>query len=276
MLILQQAVILHGYRGIKSLAIVATTVLLAACGPGVTGTPPLAAPGSPPTATATATIVWFPPTNTPTPGPILAAASTPVMKPDIGNLILSDDFSVPSRWNIATSNQASVAVDSNQLTVAVQPGIAPVVSFRIGQVFGNMYVEITAEPSLCRGEDDYGLVFRAPNNVAYYRFALACNATVGADRVSLSSTRVLQAPIASADAPPGAPGQVRLGVWAVGKEFHFFLNGHYQFSTTDASYGSGAIGVFAHAAGSSPVTVAFSDLAVYAVPDQPTLTPQAP
>lgn len=225
---------------------------------------------------ATATIVWFPATATTTPGPAATAEAIPDMKPGIGNVIFTDDFSSPSAWNTASSEQASVTVDSNRLTVAVQPGIAPVVSFRSGQVFSDMYVEITAEPSLCRGEDDYGLAFRAPNNVAYYRFALACNGTVGAQRVSLSSIRVLQPPIASGDVPPGAPGQVRLGVWADGQDLHFFLNQRYQFSVQDKSYASGAIGVFAHAGGSTPVTVTFSDLAVYAVTYQPSPTPPAP
>jgi hypothetical protein len=198
------------------------------------------------------------------------------MKPGIGSLVLADDFSSSAVWDVAASDQASAAVEENRLTIAAQPGVAPVVSFRRGQVFGNMYAEITAEPSLCRDADDYGLVFRAPNNIAYYRFALACNGTAGAERISLASTRVLQPPLASGDVPAGAPGQARLGVWAAGQEFHFFLNGRYQFSAMDRSYPAGAIGVFAHAAGTSPVTVAFSDLKVYAVTYSPPPTPLAP
>lgn len=274
--ILQQAVILHGFPRIKRLTLVATAALLGACAPGASGTGPLSPSITPSPAAPTSTIVWFPATSTATPGPIFAPEPTPDMKPDVGQLLLADDFSVPAHWNTASSNLASVALDSNHLTIAVQPGTAPVVSFRVGQVFSDMYAEVTAQPSLCRGGDDYGLVFRAPNNVAYYRFALACNGTVGADRISLASIRVLQAPISSADAPPGAPGQVRLGVWAVGQEFRFFLNGHYQFSAEDKSYASGAIGVFAHAAGPSPVTVTFSDLAIYSVAKGPAITPQAP
>jgi hypothetical protein len=198
------------------------------------------------------------------------------MKPGIGSLVLADDFSSSAVWNVAASDQASVAVDGNRLTIAVQPGVVPVASFRRGQVFSDMYAEITAQPSLCQGADDYGMVFRAPNNVAYYRFALACNGTAGAERISLSSARVLQPPLASGDVPAGAPGQVRLGVWAAGQEFHFFLNGRYQFSAIDKSYPAGAIGVFAHAAGTSPVTVVFSDLEVYSVTYKPPPTPLAP
>ena len=90
-------------------------------------------------------------------------------KPGVGDIVLSDDFSSPADWNTAVADQASVAVTEGGLTIAAQPGIAPIASFRQGQVFSDMYVEVTARPSLCRGPDAYGLVFRAPNNVAYYR-----------------------------------------------------------------------------------------------------------
>ena len=187
------------------------------------------------------------------------------MKPGIGQLMLTDDFSSATAWNTAASDQGAVAVSDNRLTIAVQPGDVPVASFRGGSTFADMYMEITARPSLCRDGDDYGLLFRAPNDVAYYRFAVSCNGTATADRVSRGTSHLLQSPKPSADVPVGAPGEVRLGVWAVGSEFRFFLNGHYQFAANDKNYGSGGIGVFAHAAGDTPATVTFSDLAVYAV-----------
>ena len=74
---------------------------------------------------------------------------------------------------------------------------------------------------------------------------------------------MLQPPTPSADVPVGAPGEVRLGVWALGTEFRFFLNGRYQFTASDVSYRTGGLGVFAHAAGDTPVTVTFSNLSVY-------------
>jgi hypothetical protein len=240
-------------------------VILSACAP-VAGDQVQAIEAS--TATApptTATIQWFPPTVTPSPGAVLVREPTPEMKPGVAGELLTDDFSSPDLWNTAVSDQAAVTVADNRLTIAVQPAIAPVTSFRSGQVFSDLYMEITARPSLCRGGDEYGLVFRAPNNSAYYRFALACNGTASAQRVSPGSSRILQAPTASGDVPLGAPGEVRLGVWAVGPQMHFFLNGRYQFEVTDTSYPAGGIGVFAHAAGGSPVTVTFSDLAVYSV-----------
>jgi hypothetical protein len=212
-----------------------------------------------------AAVTWFPVTSTatrvqhPTPAPTLNP------RPDVGGLLLGDDFTSASNWNTAVADQASVALTPDGLTIAAQPGVAPVASFRQGFIFSDVYAEVTARPSLCRSGDSYGLLFRAPNNVAYYRFALECDGTAAADRVSFGSPRVLQPPTLSGDAPVGVPGSVRLGVWALGHEFRFFLNDKFQFSATDESYSVGGLGVFAAAGGDTPVTVTFSDLAVYSV-----------
>lgn len=221
------------------------------------------------------TVIWFPPSTTPTPQHFPTQAPTPERKPGVGGTILSDDFSSPGPWNPAVSDQAGVNIEGNQLTIAAGAG-QYAYRVRQGSVFTDFYAEITARPSLCRGADTYGLLFRAPNNVAYYEFALACNGTASVERLSVGVPRELQVPTPSADVPPGAPGEVRIGVWASGSDLRFFLNGRYQFSVDDRNYPSGAVGVFASSAGNTPVTVTFSDLVVRAVdyaPPTPTPLP---
>jgi hypothetical protein len=210
------------------------------------------------------TIVWFPPTETPTALTVVTRPPTPERKPGIGPLLLVDDFSAADPWNPAVSEDASVDVSRNRLTIAVQPGV---IAFRVrkGLTFTNFYAEMTARTSLCRNGDEYGLLFRAPNNVAYYAFVLSCNGTARVERVRLGRPYSLQPAMPSADVPPGAPGEVQLGVWVSGPEMRFFLNGHYQFGLTDSSYKSGAVGAFARSVGTTPVTVLFSDLSVYEV-----------
>jgi hypothetical protein len=213
----------------------------------------------------TATIVWFPPSATPSAVALPSKQPTPERKPGVGNLLLSDSFSSASFWNPAISDEASIDVSRNRLTIAVQPGVN---AFRVrqGPVFTDFYAEITARPSLCRGADQYGLLFRARNNVAYYGFVLSCNGTAGVERFRLNNRpTVLQSGLPSADVPPGAPGEVRLGVWVSGKDMRFFLNGRYQFTVSDGTYGAGGVGAFARSAGDTPVTVTFSDLAVFDV-----------
>lgn len=219
------------------------------------------------------TVVWFPPSATPTLQRFPTKAPTPEQKPGIGSVILTDDFSSPDPWNPASSDQAGISLHQNQLAIAASAG-QYAYRVRQGSIFKNFYAEITARPSLCRGADEYGLLFRAPNNVAYYQFALTCNGTAGVQRLSVKTPHELQPFTPSADVPPGAPGQVRIGVWAAGPDLRFFLNGRYQFSVTDRNYLTGAVGVFAQSATDTPVTVTFSDLVVYDVNYvPPTLTP---
>lgn len=221
------------------------------------------------------TIVWFPPSATPGPQTLSTTAPTPEQKPGVGSAIFTDDFSSPILWNTAISDQATVDVSRNRLTIAAQPGIY-ILSMRQGVTLSNFYGEITAKPSLCQGKDDYGMLVRAPNNVAYYRFALSCDGTARVERISGGKRALLQSPMPSGDVPPGAPGEVLIGVWAVGSELRFFLNGRYQFSVNDKNYSSGALGVFAHAAGDTPVTVTFSDLVVYDVTYSPPMKTPKP
>lgn len=254
------------------LLILVCGLLLTACSGNVQAI--ITATPRPPTATPpqTPTTVWFPPTATPTPPPIRTQPPTPEMLSGLGGLIAMDDFTDPGEWNTAVSDEGSASVSRERLTLAVQPGVY-MVSLQREMVLGNFYAEITAKPSLCRGEDEYGFLVRA-SAATYYRFALTCNGQAHAERISLRERHDLQEPIISGDVPPGAPGEVRIGVWAAGPELRLFLNGRYQFTITDRNLSSGTVGVFAHALGTTPVTVTFSDLRVRAVDyTPPTKTP---
>lgn len=221
----------------------------------------------------TATIVWFPPSATPTPQTLSTKAPTPEMRPGLGAELITDDFSQPILWETAVSDEASAEIQSNRLTLAVQSQVY-MTSLRTDLFIEDYYAEITALPSLCRGEDSYGILVRA-NGGSYYRFALACNGTVRAERVSNSIRLVLQQPLASGDVPPGAPGQVRIGIWAVDRELRLFLNGRFQFSINDPSFPIGTIGVFVRSAGETAAVVSFTDLVIQEVDyNLPTATPQ--
>jgi hypothetical protein len=185
---------------------------------------------------------------------------------------LTDDFSDPTLWDIAASSQASSEIITNGITLAVQSDVY-MISLRHDLIIDDYYAEITARPSLCRAEDSYGLLVRA-NGGTYYRFALSCNGTVRADRLTNGARLNIQKPLASGDVPPGAPGEVRIGVWAVGAEMRLFLNGRYQFSIKDPSFPIGTLGVFVNSAGDTAAVVSFSDLVLqYINYIPPTKTP---
>ena len=236
----------------------------------VTATPP------PPTPTPlrTPTIVWFPATSTPTPQPVRTQPPTPEMLLGLGELIAIDDFSDPGEWDTAVSNDGSASISRDRLTLVAQPDVY-MVSLQRQLVLGNFYAELTARPSLCRGEDEYGFLVRA-SAVTYYRFALTCNGQAHAERISQRERHILHEPVFSGDVPPGAPGEVRIGVWAYGSELRLFLNDRFQFSFTDSNISSGTVGVFARAAGETPVTVAFSNLRVHAVEYAPPTSTSVP
>jgi hypothetical protein len=248
-----------------------TAILLGSCAPGqmtpATGTPlPFDTPDP------TQTIVWFPPSATATPQAIPTYTVTAEMNPGIGEILLADDFSDDSVWDVAASDQGSAAIGRNRLTLVVQPGVY-IASLRRETVFDNFYAEITAHTSLCRGDDTYGLLVRAVAS-SFYRFVLSCNGTLHVERIFSGTRLIILEPTSSGDAPTGAPGEVRIGLWAVGSEMRLFLNDRFQFSIVDKSFQSGALGVFARAAGETPVTVTFSDLTVYDVSNtSPTRTP---
>jgi len=194
------------------------------------------------------------------------------MSPGIGSVLLSDDFSNESSWDTATSTQGSAAISRNRLTLAAESGVY-LASMNREAILGDFYAEITARPSLCRGNDSYGIIIRSTGD-SFYRFTLTCNSMISAERYRSSVRLLMQEPTPSGDAPPGAPGEVRIGIWAVGNEMRLFLNGRFQFSITDPSSPIGAFGVFARGAGDTPVSVLFSDLIVYDVKYvPPTRTP---
>jgi hypothetical protein len=266
LLIVQQPVKSHMKRIVWCLVVGGIAVITSACAAATE-----ASIQDAPTTTATATeatptptIVWFPPSETPTAQSVPTQAPTPERKPGVGQLLLTDDFTAPTPWNPGVSEDAGFDVSHNRLTIAAQPGVN---AFRVrqGPTLTNFYAEITAQPSLCRGGDEYGLLFRAPSNAAFYAFTLTCNGTASAERVRLGRSYPLHDPVPSADVPLGAPGEVRLGVWVSGPDMRFFLNGRYQFGVTDPSYKAGSLGAFVRSMDDTPVTVTFSDLSIYKV-----------
>jgi hypothetical protein len=245
--------------------IVMALAALAACLPLATPLPPLPTDTLSPTQTPTPTIVWFPPTPTFTTVPIPTGIVTPTVdvRPQHGELMFSDDFSDPNLWSLGRTPSGSAALAMNELTLAVSQPKGYLYSLRQETSLSDFYLEVTASPSICRGEDQYGLLLRLTSSVDYYRFALTCDGRTRLDRVYQGDASSPQSPIYSGSVPPGAPSQSRLAVQAIGKEMRFYINGQYQFSVRDATLPKGTIGVFARAAGEDVMTVNFSELEVY-------------
>jgi hypothetical protein len=216
-------------------------------------------------ATPSATIVWFPPTSTWTPYPTPQATATLEGLPGLGAETFSDDFSDFEAWQgvkAESDGGNNAIINRKRLTLAVN--VPPVYLFSLHNALQltNFYAEVNVNVNRCAGNDAYGMLFRAAGNVDSYRYVLACNGQLRVERMQSSKVNVLQDWLPSGDVPPGAPGQVKLGVWAAGVELRFFLNGHYQFSLVDPVFHNGTLGLFVDAASPGGMNISFSDLIV--------------
>lgn len=217
------------------------------------------------TPTVPGTVMWFPPTRTPTTMPTLRVVPTSDQRSGLGDMILQDDFTNPNQWSAGQTAAGAVTFGEGELTLAA-PGVKGyLISLRNGTNLSDYYLEITSNLSLCRGDDNYGLLLRALSAQDYYRFAVACNGQVRVERVKNGKVALLQDWVFSGQVPPGSPLVLRLGVWMVRGEMHFFINDVYQFAAGDPVLNTGTIGVFARSNGSNPLTVSFSDLKVTAI-----------
>jgi hypothetical protein len=262
-------------KRISPLFLFLSVVILSGCSSPIaltTSTPTMSS-----TETPSPTIVWFPPTNTPTIFPTQALAPTENYHPGLGNLIFSDSFDQPEMWSTSNSDQASATLTRNRLVLSITgPGPLSIISLRSEPLLGDFYAEAQVDISLCSGKDQYGMVWRAAPGEDHYRYAVNCNGQERIERVRDGVAYPLIDWMSSGDAPAGAPAQVKLGVWTVGHEIRLFLNGNYQFSLTDPVFSNGTLGFFVFANGQTPVTISFSNLAVYSVsyvPPTPTPAP---
>jgi hypothetical protein len=243
-------------------------ILAAACAPAATE---MVLPQDMPTATSiatsTATVIWFPPTETPTPFPTAVVTPTSDYLPGIGDTILIDDFSEPDSWVLEKTSSGSAALGKNELSLVISESGAYEYTVRAEPILTDFYAEITANPTLCRGLDEYGLLVRYNSPVDFYRLGLSCDGQIRLDRLVSGKASSPQPWMVSGSVPPGAPSFSRLAVWASGSEIRFFVNDQYQFSVNDPLLFKGSLGLFARSAGETDLTVSFSDLVVNEVTD---------
>jgi hypothetical protein len=218
-----------------------------------------------PTSTFTPTIIWFPPTPTRTPIPTILASPTPDFRSGIADIILQDNFAAPDHWLTGNMGKGTIALGINELSLALTQPRGYLYSIRDEPTLTDFYAEITTNPNICTGMDEYGLLLRYNSLVDFYRFSLSCSGQTRLDKLVGGIASSPQPWIGSTSVPTAAPSSSRIGVWALGSEMRFFINDEFQFSVSDRILAGGLIGVFARSAGETAVTVSFSDLVVYQV-----------
>lgn len=222
-------------------------------------------PQATPTFINTPTFVWFPPTATYIPLPTTVVTPTVEIKPDVGKLLFSDSFDNPNDWSLNQSANSGIALGQNEISLAISQPDLYLYTLRTSPILENFYLEITASPGICIGEDEYGVLFRMTPDLGFYRLALTCNGQIRLDRYHKGQASSPQPKIFSGAVPPGAPSSSRLAIWASGRNIIVFVNDQYQFTIRDPSLESGSIGLFVRTSDHSSLSVSFSDLFVYEV-----------
>jgi hypothetical protein len=238
-------------------------IIFSACAPTQTLQPSVEfTPTATSTSSPTATVEWFPPTTTPTIIPDLGNTPTPELPPNLGEVIFSDDFTEPDLWVLGSTSSGNISLGINELTIAIAEPGAYQYSIRKEPLMGDYHIEVTTSPTLCQGEDQYGLLLRMSSPGNFYRYALSCDGRVRLDRVIQGTATSPQPWIQNNSIPPGAPIPSRLGVRLHGDEMRFFINDQHQFTVIDPALQIGNLGVFARSLGETAVTVNFSNLVV--------------
>ena len=250
---------------LKNLLLMAASLVLVACAgsaPTATPTPTLVLP----TPTITATISWFPATNTRTPSPAQGSTPTPGVVPSLGALLFSDTFTDANQWTTTTSIAGNSIVSNNRLTLTLAEGtdLVTITSLRMQPQVSDFYAEIQAQLSLCRAKDQMSLLFRVTSAADFYRFSVNCNGELRLERVVSGKPFVIRDWTPSPDAPFGAPGEVKISVYASGRDLRFFLDDHFQFTVNDQFFTQGGLGVSIRSDSGNPMSISFSSLSVHA------------
>lgn len=140
---------------------------------------------------------------------------------------------------------------------------------------GDFYAETTVRPLLCNEDDEFGLMFRFDPDGNHFRFSLACSGTARIVRILGGQTFNVIPPTETYAVVPGPLVENRIGVLAVGADFHFFVNGIEVLDLRNGQIPSGTLGFFVHAESSGQTTVAFDRLSAWAIRPTPTPTPSA-
>jgi hypothetical protein len=242
-------------------------IFLTGCSPLPASPTPLIEQIIQPSKTPTPTPIWFPPTSTFTPFP----SATPGLEATIqaslklGQLILEDNFNQTDSWTYGKFGTGSILFGVNELSIGITQEGEYLSSLRSGTDISDYYLEITASPSICSGEDEFGVLFHVSPAYDYFRFGINCNGEARLDRF-IDGIASVSHPLTRYGAiPVGAPISSQIGIQTAGKEISFFANGDYLFTIQDSTLTSGGIGVYARSASQNAITVNFSNLRIYKV-----------
>lgn len=215
------------------------------------------------TSLPSATIEWFPATETKpspseTPGPVIASIE-PTQR---GDLIFMDDFSDKSLWQTQKGTEANISYETNALSVAISGDQIEALSLSQHTLPESFHLEFTIETALCSDDDQYGIIFWRNSASGTYRFWANCQGQIMVDRILPDGVYQLVKWDTARKIKPKAPASNVFGIQAHAGKLDFYVNDTFQFSLKTRPDLQGALGVIARSAGSTALTVRFSELIV--------------
>jgi len=241
--------------------IILLSILLSAC-ISLTTPESVATVTSTPAPSPTVIIEWFPPTPTPEQLPTIAVTPTQELMSEIGEIIFRAELLSSEGWIIPQTDRGQININNGEINIVINEPKSLLVGTLERPDLQDFYAEITANPVLCAGKDEYGFLFRVNRRDQYYRLSLSCDGEVRIDKIGEGSNSVLYPWTRSGAVPAGAPSILKLVVFAIQDEIRIFINGEPQVVIFDQEFRVGSFGVFARSAGEGAVTVSFSDLIV--------------
>lgn len=211
-------------------------------------------------------------TPTLTPEQPAQVPATPTVFKPAGTLLAEDILGDERLWSGASVYNGNIIVSGEKITLAVKTPKGMLSEQRKEQLPVDYYLEVTAEARLCRGEDAFGLMFRAPNDQSGYRFLINCKGMITLQQVIGGTPNPILDWTQSGILEPGLPFPVNIGILVSGKTIRIYLNQVLQWELQKDVFREGGLVLYARAAGDTPLTVNFSDIRIY----QPLTESQSP
>ncbi len=207
------------------------------------------------------------PTASPPPSavPCPSSSPTPVAPVAVGELLHTETFDNPQAWELVESTAGAASMLNGRLALSVRKRAASILQPAPVEPLGDFYAEVELRPGVCSPGDEFGLAIRLTPSGGHYRVSLLCEGAVRLVRVLPDQISALTEVTSSGAIIPGASGTNRLAISAQGSQLRVFVNRQPVLEDRDARMPIGGLGFFARAGPGGQTTVAFDNLAVYAL-----------
>jgi hypothetical protein len=191
-------------------------------------------------------------------------------KSDLGQPAWRDDLSSGKNWNLDTEDQVFGNTrffhENGYLGATSSATTSGYIWWLNFLEFKDAYLEATFEVGSCAGDDQYGLVFRAPDYTSGfgYYFTVTCDGRYSIRRWNASGSTLLFDLTESSEFNSGSNQTNTLGIWVKGNSINIFVNERLIKEIQDNSLQSkGHFGLFINARQTPGFTIKMHEIAYW-------------